>query len=47
MASPVGSAIKTALETAVTGLTNTTNKAQTSAGSAIEGINWQAAPATT
>ncbi len=40
MASPVGTKIKEALETAVTGLTNTTNKAQTSAGSAIDGISW-------
>ena len=40
MASPVGTEIKNALTTAVQGLTSTTGKAQTSAGSAIDSITW-------
>lgn len=40
MASPVGTKIKEALEQAVSGLTQTTSKAQNSAGTAIDGISW-------
>lgn len=40
MASPIGGAIKTALNTAVTNLSSTTGSAQTEAGKAISGINW-------
>ena len=42
MASPVGTAIKEALETAVGNLTTTTGKAQSAAGDAIDGISWGA-----
>lgn len=40
MASPIGGAIKTALNTAVTKLGDTTGNAQDAAGNAISSINW-------
>ena len=40
MASPVGTAIKTALDGAVTNLSSTTTGAQNEAGKAISSINW-------